>query len=449
MMPSPALRFTAWSASELALTGESDDDEQHLTQSHHQRYMHRRLNSDTENRNGNQNASNTSIDCSLGSSNDEVEDCPFASTYGCLNQPFQDRLTLYFDYEVYYTSLQPPLDFLQGSLAELVATSYDVAQDCSERRILQQAVPIAALSSSPRDEVNSQASCQAPVETAITETASCQVVHGKMSVWVPTTQNSLAITSQVLKEIRSIMSKDLLVVETPAGSIKRIIFMGQKGVDIEKSVSVPSGVSPGEPESIGGDQTLSAAAIASLSVLMFSAMLCILFAYNRGKKRQTQSHRKEETLEIQTSLPADITTKHMEHGWGDLETTLTSPHLTSPSTNNDLDQDRGYDDDDDDHVEIYKDMDELSYDVVEDRVREKPDKDDSPESMLVTIPSPVMTLESLIMNEDENNVLAVSHSSTSDEEYIEGISLSWNQPQSDKNSNALEIQPPPAMTNDD
>ena len=147
MKPSHALRFSALSGSKLEASGESDDVQP--TRYGHQLYAHRRLNDDVD-------VSNTSIDCSLGSSNDEGEDCPFASSYGCFNRPLQDRLTLYFGYEVFYTSLQPPLDFVQGSLLELVATSFNVTRDCSERRILQQAESISSLSSHPHDSVNTQ-----------------------------------------------------------------------------------------------------------------------------------------------------------------------------------------------------------------------------------------------------------------------------------------------------
>lgn len=398
-MSPPTLRFTAWSGSELELTQQSEDEEQPTTTSDHQRHEHRRLNGNF--------VGNASIDCSLGSSNDEVEDCPFPSTYGCVSQPLQDRLTLRFDYEVYHTLLQPPLDFLQGSLLERVATSFNVARDCSKRRILrilQQAMPITALSSSPRDAVNAQASCQAPVETEIQQTTSCQVVQGKISVWVHSNQNSLAVTSQVLKEIRSMMSEDLLVVDTPAGSIKRLIFMGERGVDMEKSVSVPSGLSPDEPEPIGGNQTMPAAGIASLSVLVVSAVLCILFAFLRGKKREAQCQGKS-MFDVQASMPG-------EQAWGDLETTLTSPQLTSPSTTNDQDQEN-----DNDH-----DIGARSFEVLKDSVPEPNDNDDSPESKLSTNPSPFMVLESLTANDDDI-VLAMSQSSSSEEEE-QGLSLS-------------------------
>lgn len=58
--------------------------------------------------------------------------------------------------------------------------------------------------------------------------------------------------------------------------------------------------------------------------------------------------------------------------------------------------------DHDDDVEIYKDIDMRSNDFVEDHVHEPRDDSDSPESMFLTVPSPVMTLESLMLNEDEN-----------------------------------------------
>lgn len=95
------------------------------------------------------------VDCSFGVSNDELEECPFPRSYGCLNRQFQDRMVVLFDYEVYYTSVLPPLDYIQGSLLEHVASSLSVTEGCSLRRKLQELPSITALSLTPDDIVNS------------------------------------------------------------------------------------------------------------------------------------------------------------------------------------------------------------------------------------------------------------------------------------------------------
>lgn len=229
------------------------------------------------------------------------------------------------------------------------------------------------------------ATCTAPIETAIRQTATCRVMQGQMTVWVPSTTDPLIVTSHVLREVRSIMSNDLLLVDTPAGSIEKVIFMGQRGVEIYKTTSDPSSLTQDTfVESTDVDQPISGAGIASLVVFIASVLLCMLFTYGKLKK---DSENQSEGMELSSSVI--LSEKHSDVPLECLETTLPYPHHSSSSGSRSSSSCCGK----------HKDSDDGSIIIAVCDIKDP--TCDSPVSMMVAIPSGPMN-ESLNDDDDDN-----------------------------------------------
>eukprot|EP00934_Nitzschia_sp_Nitz4_P003300 Nitzschia sp. Nitz4//scaffold108_size72880//57799//59200//NITZ4_005827-RA/size72880-augustus-gene-0.29-mRNA-1//1//CDS//3329532705//3290//frame0 len=211
------------------------------------------------------------IECSLEISNDSAlcgldewygESCPTATD----DPSSLDLLDVAvpFDYEIYYTSDEVPLDFVQGRLLQLLAAEWGL-ENCLEpqirrfekerghsagddsrtrtlrddalRQLEEEDVDIQGISTGAEDYVDDEISCNSSAGQAPTKASVCSVVHGqihiKYSVVEPGTNTTYledTVTTATLAAVSKIMQEDSLVTHGSSGSLLRVVYLGQSTV---------------------------------------------------------------------------------------------------------------------------------------------------------------------------------------------------------------------------
>jgi hypothetical protein len=156
------------------------------------------------------------------------------------------------------------------------------------------------------------------VEGSIEDSSECRRILGQLTILVDTSASAsaaddagadarndeeLAITSYALKEVRSIMIDDQLVIATPAGSITRVVFMGQAAASSATTTTPtasptasPTGTTANSPlsreilvpQTASSGTGLSGLSIAFMGIILFlllalSGVLCLLWQKGRGR----------------------------------------------------------------------------------------------------------------------------------------------------------------------
>lgn len=232
----------------------------------------------------------------------------------------------------------------------------------------------------------------------------------------------LAITSQILKEIRSIMIQDKLVIATPSGSsVERVVFLGER--EPESTVPMQSNnLSQEDPQSSldssSGSLSLASELGIAFSVILALSFVIMYFALMKRRRRKQNAETGSYEMDGRNSnlnKPAVFTLGNSSVPPIDME--VTWPHQINTGSSSTDDSPANVEPQQEDtNVECIQETDEPP--ITPGATCTQQDEDDLPTSMMVAVNTSQSDGEDSFSNWDEDEEDWSIHSDRTEGEVV-------------------------------